>query len=752
MSNRSQLPLIPNGLQPCSLLTNRQPRLLRTVTRRTPLENERMQDREVLEDSNVALILEGIQSAAKKFDLPLAIALLSQIAETADPPLLPALNNRRDVRKCIIENTELFDLLGECLQKESFSEIRSLEILQPKSFKPPRLEKEFNRLSQDPESSGTGKSRMISELGRNNVFVVHMTLRDTTDKGFPPQDDILANSFSAENANDSTQYETRCSAFFASLFKTLESTIQEICTRKHDGRSQITFSQCVKAWQEFGSFVPMREDFFAKVYNTFDDMRNLSLSDNSVVRRNMTPGSGRKPAKDAGLTFSGKEKMMDAYKSLVDFIKGLLPKATPSGTDPEIKVMLGFDEAAILQDEQGSQDEKYIPVDIICRATSICSHADRYPIWAIFASTNSRVADFAAPTKIQLYIDVGRSIFVGIGGGELLFRPFPELGFNQSAPKFSLDFTSWPVLNNINHISGVGHPLWCMTNACTLISELVAVAKQKLMLAHDYDKTKEASSLALVSQRFALDVVFGHPETVNYVERSVAKPLLSHAAVDVMWESEQILPNVFFHLKNKIESGIIDVDKNGELVCRLLLLFVKDHYLSRSWTGMAITDTPKVEDGHLRYCSAIPVNEWLTKLFGERASTDVEQKRQARQTFNYYEVNFSHWISMKQQIAPFDGWVSADELAKRLYFHTCAKGTNNFSHFCISTFLIKIEGHGTTWMFPISKGLENGLLRRTTLPPAGAPELDGLRSEPPWRSSCAGMGGSGMCDSDSLWA
>jgi hypothetical protein len=101
------------------------------------------------------------------------------------------------------------------------------------------------------------------------------------------------------------------------------------------------------------------------------------------------------------LPFSGKEVMTGAYKSLVDVIKDLLPKATPGGTNPDIKVMLGFDEAAILRHEQGGQDQKYIPADIICRAISIYSNADRYPIWAVFASTNSRVADFAAPSKIR---------------------------------------------------------------------------------------------------------------------------------------------------------------------------------------------------------------------------------------------------------------------------------------------------------------------------------------------------------------
>ncbi|KAF8510406.1 hypothetical protein BU17DRAFT_98110 [Hysterangium stoloniferum] len=112
-------------------------KLLRTTTRLTSVEDERMQDREVLEDSTIALILEGVQSGAKKFDLPFAIALLSQIAETANPPLLPALNKRRDVRKCIEDHDELFHLLGECLQKGSFSEIRCLEMLQSDHSEPP---------------------------------------------------------------------------------------------------------------------------------------------------------------------------------------------------------------------------------------------------------------------------------------------------------------------------------------------------------------------------------------------------------------------------------------------------------------------------------------------------------------------------------------------------------------------------------------------------------------------------------------
>ncbi|KAF8519086.1 hypothetical protein BU17DRAFT_90258 [Hysterangium stoloniferum] len=153
MSNRPQLPHdTQRSSSSQSANQSSTKKLLHTTTRRTSLEDEQRQDREVLEDSNIAMILRGVKSGADKFSLPLAIALLSQIAETANPPLLPALDNRRNVRKCIEENDELFNLLGECLQKESFSEIRSLEMLQPDHSEPPHTPKQEGKVVAKDDS------------------------------------------------------------------------------------------------------------------------------------------------------------------------------------------------------------------------------------------------------------------------------------------------------------------------------------------------------------------------------------------------------------------------------------------------------------------------------------------------------------------------------------------------------------------------------------------------------------------------
>ncbi|KAF8523105.1 hypothetical protein BU17DRAFT_64002 [Hysterangium stoloniferum] len=136
MSNRSPdtQQSLSSQKSPAQLSTKK---LLHTNTRGTSLEDEKRQDHEVLEKPFITFILQGIQSGALKFELEFAVFLLSQIAEMANPPLLAALNYRDYVHKCITENEELFNLFGECLQKESFSEIWSLEMLQPDHSKPP---------------------------------------------------------------------------------------------------------------------------------------------------------------------------------------------------------------------------------------------------------------------------------------------------------------------------------------------------------------------------------------------------------------------------------------------------------------------------------------------------------------------------------------------------------------------------------------------------------------------------------------
>ncbi|KAF8523132.1 hypothetical protein BU17DRAFT_86285 [Hysterangium stoloniferum] len=101
-------------------------KLLHTTTRGTSLEDEKSQDHEVFKNTFFDIVRTAVQSGAQEFTVEVAATLLVWIAQTAKPPLLPDLERLIYALKYIEANTELFNLLGECLQKRSFSEIRSL--------------------------------------------------------------------------------------------------------------------------------------------------------------------------------------------------------------------------------------------------------------------------------------------------------------------------------------------------------------------------------------------------------------------------------------------------------------------------------------------------------------------------------------------------------------------------------------------------------------------------------------------------
>ncbi|KAG8213468.1 hypothetical protein J3R82DRAFT_12005, partial [Butyriboletus roseoflavus] len=124
------------------------------------------------------------------------------------------------------------------------------------------------------------------------------------------------------------------------------------------------------------------------------------------------------------------------------------------------------------------------------------------------------------------------------------------------------------------------------------------LAMQKLSGASQYDATNSRQALAVLAQRFGLDVCFGHHEAVQYVETSVAshlrvcitttddrlwsyttypsEPLLSCAATFLLHSTVNSLNQTLATLVTKVENGMIDIGQRGELVSRLLWLLAKD--------------------------------------------------------------------------------------------------------------------------------------------------------------------------------
>ena len=187
----------------------------------------------------------------------------------------------------------------------------------------------------------------------------------------------------------------------------------------------------------------------------------------------------------------------------------------------------------------------------------------------------------------------------------------------------------------------------------------------KLCKSKTFDSANPAQALAILGQRFGLNISFGHPDAVSYQQKAVAshlriclestedriwsftfypsEPLLSFAAAKLLHENPNVLPSALRCLQGKILGGLIDMGQKGELTSRLLLLLAKDSCVRSK-------SNPEEELGvdwsvELRDCQPVPVVDYLESLFGKSVLTD-----DARKQFEHWHVNFSHWVSMDQVI------------------------------------------------------------------------------------------------------
>jgi hypothetical protein len=85
----------------------------------------------------------------------------------------------------------------------------------------------------------------------------------------------------------------------------------------------------------------------------------------------------------------GETGMIEAYEKLLDAHSDIFRRG-----DNKPQLVIVLDEAAILREAPSSQ---YLPSDVLCRAISSYSKCKKVPIWVVFASTEAKITEFAAP-------------------------------------------------------------------------------------------------------------------------------------------------------------------------------------------------------------------------------------------------------------------------------------------------------------------------------------------------------------------
>ena len=246
-------------------------------------------------------------------------------------------------------------------------------------------------------------------------------------------------------------------------------------------------------------------------------------------------------------------------------------------------------------------------------------------------------------------------------------------------------------VSQVNHIAGYGRPLYVLlpwlqplTNlviirrwlslksALTLPERVLDTASSKLCGGYTFDASKTSHVLAVLGQRFGLNVTFGHPDSVEHLENGVAshlriclattpdrnwrftsypsEPLLSCVAASDLHGRPGRLGLALESLLKAVNAGMIDIGQRGELASRLLWLLAKDLFIRTQ--AKIVNKMPSTWEEHLIDCQMIPVVDWLEFIFGPQIWDEGDtQASLARKMFKDAYLNFSHWVCMEANIA-----------------------------------------------------------------------------------------------------
>ncbi|KAI6160278.1 hypothetical protein EDD17DRAFT_1510588 [Pisolithus thermaeus] len=404
--------------------------------------------------------------------------------------------------------------------------------------------------------------------------------------------------------------------------------------------------------------------------------------------------------KQATARMLGFRDMITAYSQMRNSLKALF---SSEGVHKP-KLIIALDEAHTLSMVTPNH---YHPLTILCRAISLYSgggpRVTQDAVWVVFASTALKVIGIASP---QPYYNSAR-VFAD---EKLAFPSFCQLGWDQMAdPLHGIAATD---VAQAGHIMGYGRALWKSIQGNS-VAEMIAIAIAKLCGV----KKAENIPLAVLSQRFCLHVAFGHHEAVKFLESSVAsnlrvrvfisedrnsllttypsESLLSCAAASLLHTMSN-LDKFLQALEEKILNGMIDVGKSGELTSRLLWLIAKDLYIRRTPLLEPLVGAADGQEwnSELIDCQMISVIDYFRFVFGENfweqagetakwggKKTKAAREKakaaceQAKAAFNNAFVNFSHWVSMNEDISVRKNGVDqlpADEWTLRHWHRTSA--------------------------------------------------------------------------------
>ncbi|KAK0453938.1 hypothetical protein EV421DRAFT_1897925 [Armillaria borealis] len=274
------------------------------------------------------------------------------------------------------------------------------------------------------QNSGTGKSRLLAELGtdKHEIFLIYINLRDVADFAkFPPRDSFPANVLCGVEAVTPRDYFKQCAAFFAALFTVVKRTIVK-GNHGCGGLQQATLRWNEKYSRSFSSnnmerciFFQDVEALYKKLYTYITtgrrDVANLTDSDDDgdllqFKDHSLSSGAKRASKKDEDKMDADKEKPLlaqevvrEAYFKLLEVLEELV-NSNARDTDRPIMV-IAIDEAQAIDEAHPYGPEFWSRTHLLCRAIRSYSQRRQFvpnlpAIWTIFA-TNDAIVNYYVP-------------------------------------------------------------------------------------------------------------------------------------------------------------------------------------------------------------------------------------------------------------------------------------------------------------------------------------------------------------------
>ncbi|TDL14331.1 hypothetical protein BD410DRAFT_778936 [Rickenella mellea] len=509
-----------------------------------------------------------------------------------------------------------------------------------------RIGAPYGKVVSIVQSSGTGKSRMLKELG-TLAFTLPICLREPEGLGYPNSDAAVYHYFIAlTNKHSSAKTHAGISCFLGAAYRETVKWLTE--KKKHFSNA----TRLLVEWNHMMNDDESRAEFFQTVVDSAQDgfakctIPNTPLKLKEQKLKNPEEQKTKNVKKQklaadklveiARSCYSVPEGIQNAAQDLDNFMKNL-------GIQNGLFVTY-FDEAHTLKDRFWA----------LLRLLSFQNF--KMHLWVVFMDTKSSVAYFTPSS--------GDSSSMRLRDQRrILLPPYFDLGFDQNViggqkPDRKVDNIIASHLQTLQCLAKYGRPLWHSLMSATDNDEVnvMLTAMAKLLCGEDFQPTNANHVLAVFSQLFCVDLAFSNAEAIKIADRSVAQhmrlltglkkshdtfytespsePILAVAAFNLLYDSKccwsESLPTALNTFSTEMcKNGIVEKGLFGELAARLLLLTAR-HVAS-----------PVFDDAH-DILAPIHIITFLDTLFPQGWAG--QRREEYEKNFANGYVNFTHWI------------------------------------------------------------------------------------------------------------